>query len=942
MNSSPPTSPDSPTPGAANSQLPLEMFWGKANAEVNPEPHPVLLHMLDVAAVGLELMDGRLPQALSADLLRVSSDCQVEPADVAFILACHDLGKITPGFQAKVPHLAARLVALGADFPPTATTDHAAATAVLAPALLRDRGVQEQASKLAIAAVAAHHGAFHAMSERSSAMRFGGAFWSSARSAASDALVQVLGAQPQRFSSTPTDAWLMGLAGLTVLADWIGSDTRFFPYHPGQRASSDYLNGPNGARARARIALDALGFRRVQPQAPSQGAKGASPTFESIFGFPPRPMQSAVAAAVDSLEAPGLVIVESPTGGGKTEAALYAAESMMARFDLGGIYFALPSQATSNQMFGRVRRYLESSADRRALDRINLHLLHGSRDLSQSYTELKRLAFRASSVDGQARTDSAVVAETWFSGKKRGLLAPFAVGTVDQAMMAALKGRHFFLRMFGLARKVLIIDEVHAYDAFMSRILDRLIAWMRVLGSGVVLLSATLPVARKAELLQAWGGRGSSTPPVKWPDYPRVVACASAAVVHEIPRDPASSRDVALCYLRPSGDDKARIQEVAQVLVKATTNGGCVAWIHNTVGEAQAAYRALIELGISADDRILFHARFPLEDRLAREQRVLGQLEPEAVRPKRLIVVATQVIEQSLDIDFDLMVTTLAPIDLLIQRAGRLHRHTTREAERPTSLRTPTLWIVGPSSDDPIGAFGPSGYVYDPHILLRTEWALSKRASLRTPEDADSLMAEVYPGTDALDAVPVDLPQGQRAVWVESAKALQHALEIARSKGALHLVPIAMNPYDEESFIDTLGTLTLDDPEDAPHKHEDVLAKTRDMEPTVTLVCLTINEAGQPVVSERDETPVQLVLEVAPEQVRRLLERAISVQHRGVVRQAMQVEVPVGWRRTSALRFMRPIIFDAGHRALVGDLTLRLDPELGLIIETTKASEENG
>jgi CRISPR-associated endonuclease/helicase Cas3 len=920
----------------------LATMWGKANAEVSAEPHPVLLHMLDVAAVGLELMDGRLPPALSADLLRLTQDCQIEPADVAFILSCHDLGKITPGFQAKVAHLADRLAALGADFPPTATTDHANATAALGPALLKERGVHADAATLAIAAVSAHHGAFHPLRAAVSEARFGGPFWRSARALAIDSLIDVLGASLSRLSAMPSDAWLMAMAGLTVLADWVGSDTRFFPYHPARQATVDYLAE---ARARARVALDTLGFRRLEPDTAAHAGRGAPPTFESLFGFPPRPMQSTVATAVDGLEEPGLLIVEAPTGGGKTEAALYAAESMMTRFGLGGIYFALPTQATSNQMFGRVRRYLETSAERRAsgpVGRINLQLLHGSRGLSEAYAELTERAFRPSSIDGHTRTDNAVVAETWFSGKKRGLLSPFAVGTVDQSMMAALKGRHFFLRMFGLTRKVLIIDEVHAYDAFMSRILDRLLAWLRVLGSGVVLLSATLPAQRKSELVRAWCGRGALAAPPTWPEYPRVVGCAGSVVAHRIPRDAASAREVALRLLRPGGEPAARIRELAESLVEATANGGCIAWIHNTVGEAQTAYRALVELGISAGERILFHARFPLEDRLTRERRVLSTLEPTAVRPHRLIVVATQVIEQSLDIDFDLMVTALAPIDLLIQRAGRLHRHAERAAERPATLATPTLWIVAPSPDEPAGAYGPSGYVYDPHILLRTEWALSTRTTLRTPEDADALMAEVYPGTDTLDVAPESLPPHHRAFWAESARGLANALELARSRGAQHLVPMPVDPDDEESFLDTMGTQALDDPEDAPHKHEDVLARTRDMEPTVTLICLSRDAAGRIVLSDRDNTTVELDHEVPAEQVRRLLERAITVQHRGVVRQAMRLEVPAGWRRTAALRFVRPLVFDARHRSVLGTTTLSLDPELGLIVETTTTPEENG
>lgn len=888
--------------------LPPRLLWGKADPEVSPEPHPAELHMLDVAAVATELLERGLPRALRDDLLAFAPGVSIGVDDLALVVACHDIGKLTPGFAAKAKVLRARLLEAGASFPDTAVTDHAQSTSVLGQRLLSSRGADEEAAKLMMAAVGGHHGRFHGLDGRQPpAAKYGGAEWHRAREDAVDRLVQALHADPSRFSTTPSEQWLMAVAGLTVVADWIGSDSSYFPYAPGEVASTEYFAR---ARRQARTAIDQLGWRTVT-------TARQSPRFEDLFpGCTPRPMQQTVMDMVDALDRPGLVLVEAPTGGGKTEAAIYAAESMMARFGLGGLYFGLPTQATSNQMFERVRAYLQW---RFSDGTVNLHLLHSNKALNEEYA-----ALRTRAVDGPARSDASVVADLWFQGRKRGLLSPFAVGTIDQAMMAALRSRHFFLRMLGLARKVLVIDEVHAYDAFMSQILDRLLVWLRALGSGVVLLSATLPAQRRNQLLECWAGDqpGSSRPAKRTdPPYPRCIAVGSRREEVAIPRTSESSRTTYLRWVR--GNARA----VAEDLVAALRTGGCAAWIHNTVREAQAAYDELRQLDWPEHERVLFHARFPIEDRLEREQRVLSLLAKSAKRPQRLIVVATQVIEQSLDLDVDLMVSELAPIDLLVQRAGRLQRHGSRDPYRPADLRVPTLWIhVGGTEEDP--QFGPSAFVYDEHVLLRTWWTLQHRQCWRVPDQADELMDAVYPSC-CEDAVPNELSVVLAGRWTQTARGLRHALQVAASKGQVQLVPKPARPEAGESFLDDLGE-SLDDPEEAPHKHPDVLAKTRDIEATVTLVCL----AEGPMLSPSKTTPVPLDdTEVPRWLVRKLLDRAVTIQDRRVIEACAGCRAPAGWRKTPLLRHLHPVEFDHNGNARLGGVTLRLDPELGLIIE---------
>lgn len=874
----------------------LHRLWGKADPSVPGGPHPAVLHMLDVAAVALELLADGLPPALARDLRELAPGVPITDAEIALAVACHDLGKLTPGFQAKVPEAAAQLARFGFAFPELSETDHAAATArdEITPALLGHLGSDSAAATLIAAAVAAHHGRVHDGSRGN--RRLGSGHWVEVRELAVPTLAAALRADPARLRAQPSERWLMALAGLTVLSDWIGSDTDYFGYAAGGTANAPYVAG---ARERAGKALAALGWRGWKP-AP------AEPEFEVLFpGRRPNAMQQQVVAAVRELDRPGLLLIEAMTGSGKTEAALWAAEYQIVRFGLGGLYFALPTQATSNQMFGRVRNFL---AGRYPVGQVNLHLLHALRDLQPDYQ-----AIRTRSVAGGG---GHVVADGWFHGKKRGLLSPFAVGTVDQAMLAALKSRFFQLRMLGLTRKVLVIDEVHAYDAFMSRILDRLLTWLSELGSSVILLSATLPRGRGRELLRAWqGDSGWAAQP-----FPRVTVGGSrpraAAIAREEPE-----RSVSLQFV-PAPPD-----EVAARLTGALTGGGCAAWICNTVGAAQQAFQALRRQGWAREELVLFHARFPVEDRLAREQQVLAALGPEARRPGRLIVVATQVIEQSLDLDFDLIASEIAPIDLLVQRAGRLHRHAHRHPARAPSLRQPCIWIVLDTRMDGTPDLGASAFVYHPHVLLRTWWTLRDRRGWSLPEEADDLIESVY--GDA--PMPADAPPALCRLWEESASDLAHVLETARNRGAVQLVPPPSHPGDEESFLDRVHG-ELDEPDDAPDKHRDLLARTRDIEASVLLVCLAAS-GGDIVVSASDERRVQL--DGAPPDralTAALLRRSVSLQHALWVRRLRVQAPPAGWQRVAQLRSARCAVFAPDGTADIGGHTLRLDPELGLCL----------
>lgn len=354
------------------------------------------------------------------------------------------------------------------------------------------------------AAVGAHHGDF-ATTEQLLCIEDdpGGtlgrqALWAELRQRIVAALVEVI--CDGTLAACPTlpshraqrHALTVDLAGLTTVADWLGSNVEFFPYvHPPRSAQQYWLQAQNQAHA----ALREVGFR-APPTPPAR-------SFQQLFGRSPWPLHAAVEGIGKELLPGTLVIVEAPTGEGKTEAAL-SIYDMLASRAAQGLYFALPTQATANQVLGRVERYLKSSFQS---ETHGLHLVHGGAGLSTQYEKLKARAFRTRSVGGRASSvdEQGPVADAWFARSKRALLAPLGVGTVDQALMGVLRCRHHFLRLHGLTLKVFVVDEVHAYETFTAELLARLCCWLRSLGTVVVLLSATLSSPQRSRLLNAYG-----------------------------------------------------------------------------------------------------------------------------------------------------------------------------------------------------------------------------------------------------------------------------------------------------------------------------------------------------------------------------------------------------------------------------------------------------
>ena len=461
----------------------------------------------------------------------------------------------------------------------------------------------------------------------------------------------------------PLSWWL---AGLAVLCDWLGSNQTFFAYQSIPDNSDKPLDNywKNEALPRAEEALRHYGLLppKVRPQ-----------TLDSLFGFTsPTPLQQ-TAATLPLNAAPQLFILEDVTGAGKTEAALMLAHRLIESGQADGFYFGLPTMATSNAMFRRIADEDKGVAQKFFQGEWNCVLAHSASRLKPVLEELLSGGNSESDYIGRDEQSAANERLAWFSdNRKKALLADIGVGTVDQALLAILYSRHQSLRLLGLARKVLIVDEVHSGDEYMLKLLEVLLTFHAASGSSAILLSATLPRITREKLARAYRvGLGLEAQPLPSKEYPLLtrVGVNEPEEIHLETR-PEVARTVKIDWVNS-------VESAVKALLAAKAEGRCACWIRNTVDDAITAFELLRQAGVPVDDLILFHARFALADRLTIEERVLKAFGPKsnAEGRARKILVGTQVLEQSLDLDMDVMITDLAPVDLDHSAAGRLCRH---------------------------------------------------------------------------------------------------------------------------------------------------------------------------------------------------------------------------------------------------------------------------
>lgn len=512
-------------------------------------------------------------------------------------------------------------------------------------------------------------------------------------------------------------------SGLLVMADWLASNENYFPL-----IDSTSLNNINDNYLESRIEN---AWKKVGLSYPWNSCKFmvTNDYFKQEFMFEPNIVQQNVIDIVNNSSSIGLLIIESQMGSGKTEAALLASEVMAAKSNEGGIYFGLPTQATADGIFTR----LESWAEKQATNgKLTIKLAHNGAEFNDTYTKLFK---------GVLPQPHGVENNEWFNAKKLSLLPNIVIGTIDQLLMIALKQKHLMLKHLGISGKVVIVDECHAYDAYMNEYLEMALEWLGAYNVPVILLSATLPYKKREKLIKAYiefnhdKYTNQSSELALSKDYPLITWTSDFCV-----------RQRKINLVEPGYKvkiDQIKENQLISTIDDKLSEGGCAGIIVNTVKKAQEIFE-LFEKEFPNKRIILIHSKFTMQDRAILEEEIIKHIGKSSKPEDRnnLIIIGTQVLEQSLDIDFDIIVTQLAPMDLLIQRIGRLHRH---KRNRSSKLeKAQCLIIYDKEGEIDHGSL----VVYDEYILLRTKERLKKENGIiNIPNSISGLVQDVYDET---------------------------------------------------------------------------------------------------------------------------------------------------------------------------------------------------
>lgn len=752
-------------------------YWGKAE-KGGLRYHLLPYHCLDVAAVGHLLFDPGQPLCK-----RLSAQLQVSPEWlqqwVTFLLALHDIGKFATAFQGLVPSLSSTLVPANSRMP--YSQRHDTLGFVLWQNVLAGKwgetgefgleGRQADLQRLLrfvrpwIETVTGHHGE----PPKTTPVRHQDFFTASDEEGADHYRAAIVDLFLKGFDFSPLteqplrhhlkfSSWM--LAGVVVLADWLGSGRSPETFQQNEMPLSSYWQ--EHALTYARQVVHKANLVLSKP-APFSGINALFP-----FIATPTPLQK-WAESEPLISGNQLFILEDVTGSGKTEAALVLAHRLIAGGLADGVYVALPTMATANAMYARLGK-----AYRRLFDidaKPSLILSHGARHLSEDFRNSVGLPESAPAI--RAYSDDDEPTETYCSAwladsRKKALLSEVGVGTLDQALLAVLPARHQSLRVLGLARKVLIVDEAHSYDPYMNKLLQTLIEAHARQGGSVILLSATLPQSMRQEYVKKFcTGAGLTSARLDGPPPYPLATHVPAHGLSEVPVETRAEakRSVGVVIVTD-------VDAVVNVIREAMERGQCVCWVRNTVNDARAAYDIVRKAAWMDKTRItLFHSRFAMIDRQRIEEATLDLFgwKSTAEQRRSRMLVATQVVEQSLDLDFDVMISDLAPIDLLVQRAGRLQRHV-RDAEGNRVLShgvadargIPCFYVFGPQpTNEPTETWLKDSlpgtqavYQHVGQLWLTQQACISGQIAM--PGDARSLIEGVY-GECAQQKIPEPL-----------------------------------------------------------------------------------------------------------------------------------------------------------------------------------------
>ena len=861
-----------------------QSLWAKSDYGIGQKWLPLYVHVHDSYATAKRLWNNWLPEGTKTTVA-ASFDGNTTLAEkiVCFLTGVHDIGKCTPIFQATPcgygpdaiecslrfkPERAGLPFDLGAN--PSREPKHTIAGQVILERYLRQRCKWEARLARSYASVlGCHHGTppeEHSLRKACKCQpcemgydaSYGNA-WISVQEELIEYALNIAGMNEADLKLcashmlAPQAASI--ITGIVIMSDWIASNNEFFPLISiiPQSAETKLAEGKrinlDALRQRADEAWKRAGISPCWKSMPN-AELSANELYRNRFDLPqaaaPYPIQAEALRIARETAEPGLLIIEAPMGEGKTEAALAAAEVLAARRGRGGVCVALPTMATTDAMFGRVHAWLEKLVSNHPDGAGSMYLAHGKARLNDEYQGIVHSSQTCKPSMGedlgshaQATQETAYVS-SWMQGRKKGMLANFLVCTIDQVLMAGLGMKHLPLRHLALANKVVIIDECHAYDAYMREYLNCVLGWLGCWDVPVILLSATLPGQQRADMIRAYReGQGAAAERPSRPNtgeepawrkkrrlqqavgsetgveqsqpidaecadaYPLLTYTDGNSVQHKAVSP--SSRATALAVSTIADTDEA----LASLLNDLLAEGGVAGIVCNTVRRAQSTAAALAA-AIPDARTMLTHSRFMDIDRMANETALREMLGPQATaangaRPEKAIIVGTQVLEQSLDIDFDVMVTDIAPTDLLMQRIGRLHRHKRghEESQRPEKLRNAQAYIRGIDSwkdEGPCFARGiasvyPEASLLEACAVLGITCATAK-VTVKLPEDIATTVRTAYS-----NAIADMLPYAWLTHYGEAATSRDKEVDSKRGRaGVCRIPPIACMCHNQRTL----------------------------------------------------------------------------------------------------------------------------------------------
>lgn len=892
-------------------------------------------HVADSYCVATALWDFWVPESLKATLVRLTGlDVEQVKTFYCFLAAGHDVGKASPDFQILLEFqpeygfLLDQVEDAGLSLDSVRNIEqknryrHDELSGALWAIRLKQAGFLQSRAGAVTSVVEAHHGLSADPMRAKKARKYVPKFspeWISAQQELMDGIVKMTGARPvlEELNTLPSlDASsLQLLCGLVVMADWIASNQHAFP-----------LVLEDGQESRIHAGLDSIDL--ASPWEPKPVSDDAEQGFQDTFGFSPRPLQTTaaqVAADIAEADGPALVIVEGPTGVGKTEAGLAIAQIVGASRGAQGVFFAAPTMATANGLYNRMVQWVSKSAQS---DTVNsMYLAHSKSRLLKDFRKL-----HYSSIG--ERGDGQVVASQWTAGRKKGLLSNFGVGTIDQVLMLALQVRHSMLRHVALAGKVIIVDEAHAYDAYMSNYLCTALAWLARYGATVIVMSATLPPKQRTELAQAFASqlydevKKEAESLMQSSGYPLITTVTPRGVATTTSEPGPTDLDATVEVI----DDG--LDALGSQLDGMISEGGIALVICNTVRRAQMAFGYLKER--YPDEVELHHSAFIAKERANKEDVLRKKLGPKASRgegrPERLIVVATQVAEQSLDIDADLLITDLAPMDLIIQRAGRVHRHQRPVEDRPTKLRSPRILMRGVDDHGSVPAINRgSQAIYDPAVLLATYALLPKK--FRRPDDIEGLVRRTY----ELIEEPIAPAEGWEELWEQARQKSARRRDAAEQKSKTFRIP-------EPRYAGKLVYL-FQNVVSSPADEEVGAAQVRDAEPSIEVIAIERNDYGYRPFGDSEEPELSDVLEPDFSQQLRLAESTLRLPAWMTRRESdfdevissLEQQTPSSWQHAPLLKGQVALALGTNGEGTIGPYEVHYSAELGLRVNKAES-----